>query len=163
MDSKFLGLVKFFGFILDDKLLFLKQISWVISACYYMLLKIYSMRDRVDRDVLKLVGKSYDYFAAWLLQLTLKYGLRAVLHGKLQQMMNYACRLIFRLPPGTPSRFIKQLRWLPVQKRVLFRILLSGHRLIRHQRVPGHLGSLVSRNDKVNKVTVGLKPSNFCR
>ena len=81
------------------------------------------------------------------------YGLPAVLHGKLQRIMNCACRLIFRLSPGTPtSRFIKQLHWLLVQKRVLFKILLFGHRLIHHpQRVPGYLSSLVSRNDKVTR------------
>ena len=50
MDSKFLNHVKFLGFILDDKLLVSKQISSVTSACYYMLRKMYSIRDTVDRD-----------------------------------------------------------------------------------------------------------------
>ena len=40
MDFKFSNQVKFLGFILDDKLLFSKQISSVTSACYFMLRKI---------------------------------------------------------------------------------------------------------------------------
>ena len=50
MNSKFSNRVKFLG--LDDKLLFSKQISSVFSACYYMLRKIYSIRDTVDNHVL---------------------------------------------------------------------------------------------------------------
>ena len=123
MDSKFSTYVKFLGFILDDKLLCTKQISSVTSACYYMLRKIYSIRDIVDRDVLielvrVMIISRPDYCNS------LYCGSPAVLHGKLKRMINCACRLIFRLSPGTPTpRFIKQLPWLPVQKRVLFKIL----------------------------------------
>ena len=45
MDSLFSDHVKFLGFILVDRLLFPRQISPVTSACYYMLRKIYSIRD----------------------------------------------------------------------------------------------------------------------
>ena len=45
MDSFFSDHLKFLGFILDDRLLFTRQISPVTSACYYMLRKIYSIRD----------------------------------------------------------------------------------------------------------------------
>ena len=97
MDSKFWKHVKFFGFILDDKLLFSKQISSVTSACYYVLRKIYSFRDTVERDdlielVRVMIISRLDYCNS------LYNGLPAVLHGKLQRMMNCACRLIFRLP-----------------------------------------------------------------
>ena len=115
-----------------------------------MLRKIYSIRDIVNRDVLielvRIMIISRLHYCN-----SLYYGLPAVLHGKIQRIMNCACRLIFRLSPGTPiSRFIKQLHLLPVQKRVLFKILIFGHRLIHHpQRFPVYLSSLVSRNDKV--------------
>ena len=114
------------------KISFSKQVSSVTSACYYVLRKICTIRDTVDSDVLiglvcvTIISRP-DYCKS------LYYGLPAVLHGKLQRIMNCACRLIFRLSPGTPiSRFIKQLHWLPVQKRVLFNFLLFGHRLIHH-------------------------------
>ena len=118
MDSKFSNHVKFLGFILFDKLLFSKQISSVTSTCYYMLWRIYSIKETVDRVVLielvRVIIISRLYY--WNL---LYYGLPAVLHGMLQRIMNCASSLIFRLSPGTPtSRFIKQLQWLPVQKSV---------------------------------------------
>ena len=94
VDSKFLKDVKFLGFILDDKLLFLKQISSVTSACCYMLRK--SIRDPGDSDVLielvrVLIISRIGYCNS------VYYRLHAVLHGKLQQIMNCACRVIFRL------------------------------------------------------------------
>ena len=52
MDSKFSNHVKFPGFILDEKLLFSKQISSVTSACQYVLQKIYSTIDKIDSDIL---------------------------------------------------------------------------------------------------------------
>ena len=102
------------------------QISSVTSACCNVLRKIYSIRDTVDSDlVIELVGvmifSRLDYCNSFY------YGLPAVLHGKLQRIMNCACKLIFRLSPGTPtSKFIKWPHWLPVQKRVLFKNLLFG-------------------------------------
>ena len=152
MDSKFLNNKKFLSFTLDDKHLSPKQINSVTSACYYMVRQIYSIRDTVGSDVLPelvrvMIFSRLDYCNS------LYYGLAAVLHWKLQWIMNCSCRLMFRLSPGTPtSIFIKQLHWLPMQKRVQFKILLFGHRRIHHpQRVPGYLSSLVSRNDKVTR------------
>ena len=152
MDSKFSNHVKFLGFLFDDKLLFSQLISSVTSACYYVLRKIYSIRDTVDSDVLielvrNMIISRLDYCNS------IHYGLPAILHGKLQRIKNCACRLIFRLSPGTPtSRFIKQLHCLPVQKSGLFKILIFGHRLFHHpQQVPGYLSSLLSRNDKFTR------------
>ena len=109
-----------------------------------MLRKIYSIRDTVDSDVLielvrVMIIQRPNYCNIFY------YGLPAVFLGRLQRIMNCAFRLTFRLSPGTPtSIFIKQLHWLPVQKRVLFKMLLFGHRPIHHlQRVPGYLSILV--------------------
>ena len=152
MDSKFSNHVKFVGFILDDKLSISRRIRSVTSACYYMLRKIYSIRDTVHNDVLielvrVIIILRLDFCNS------IYDGLPAVFHGKLQlqRIRNCACKLIFRLSPRTPtSRFIKQLHWSPEQKRVFFKILLFGHRLIRHPRqFPRCLSSLVSRNDKI--------------
>ena len=83
MDSQFLSHVKFFVFVLYDKLLFLKQISSVTSTCYYMLRKIYSIKDTVNSDIpielVRVIVISRLYYCN-----SLYYGLPAVLHGKLQ-------------------------------------------------------------------------------
>ena len=81
MDSKQSDHVNFLGFVLDDRILFTKQISSVTSACYYMLRKIYSIRDTVGSDVLVelvrvMIISRLDYCNS------LCYGLPAVLHGK---------------------------------------------------------------------------------
>ena len=52
VDSEFLNHVNFLGFILEDKLLFSKQIGSVTSLCFYLLLKIFFIRDTHDSDVL---------------------------------------------------------------------------------------------------------------
>ena len=93
--------MKFIGFILDDGLLFTRQISPVTSACYYMLRKIYSIKDPWSWLQIELVR------AMIISRLdncnSIYYGLPAVPHLKLQRIMNCACRLIFRLSPRTPT------------------------------------------------------------
>ena len=150
MDSKFLNHVKFFGFILDDKLLFSKQISTVTSACYYMLRKIYSIRDTVFSDVLTELERILSFLQLGYCN-SHYYRLPAVLHDKLQWIMTCASTLVFGLSPGTPtSRFIKQLHRFLVQKRV-FKNLLFGHRqFIILNEFQGFL-AIVSRNDKVTR------------
>ena len=79
---------------------------------------------------------------------SLYYGLPNFLLAKLQRIMNSAGRLIFRLPPSTPtSSYLKQLHWLPIRQRIVFKILLYAHHFI-HQ--PGklalHLSELMKRN-----------------
>ena len=83
----------------------------------------------------------------------LYYGLPDFLLQKLQPVMNFACKLIFRLSPGTPTLyFIKRLQWLSVRKRIIFETILTGHRLVDDpQMVPHYLKSLSSRNGKVTR------------
>ena len=61
----------------------------------------YKRHNTVDRVVLielvrVMITSRLDYGNS------LHYGLPAVLYGKLQRIMNCACRLLFRLSPGTP-------------------------------------------------------------
>ena len=71
-------------------------------------------------------------------------------HQKLQRIMNCACRLIIRRSPGTPSSdFLKQLQRLPVQKPILFKIFLLGHRLVHHPQRIDCLNLLVCQNGRV--------------
>ena len=109
--------------------------------CYYFLRKVYSVRDTVDRksliELVRVISR-LDYCNS------LYYGLSANSIQKLQRIMNSAC-LIFRLSPGSPTaNYIKQLHWLPMKQRVLYKILLFGHRLVHHP-----WKALVFRIDKV--------------
>ena len=66
--------------------------------------------------------------------------------------MNSAC-LIFRLSPGLPTaNYIKELYCLPMKQRVLYKILLFGHRLVHHPwKIPKYLSALVFRNCNVTR------------
>ena len=57
----------------------------------------------------------------------------------------------FRLSPGSPTaNYIKELHWLPMKQRVLYKILLFGHPLVHNPwKIPMYLGAIVFRKDKV--------------
>ena len=84
---------------------------------------------------------------------SLYYGLPNFLLAKLRRIMNSAERLIFRLSPSTPtSSYLKQLHWLPIRQRIIFKILLYTHRFV-HQpgKLPLYLSYLMKRNTMVTR------------
>ena len=136
---------------IDSRLSYAKQVSSVCRKCYYFLRKVYSIRDTVDRksliDLVRVMILSrLDYCNS------LYYGLPVYIIQKLQRIMNSAC-LIFRLSLGSPTaNFIKELHWLPMKQRILYKILLFVHRLVHHPwKIAMYLGTLVFRNDKVTR------------
>ena len=97
---------------------------------------------------------------------SLYYGLQNFLLVKLQRIMNYAARLIFRLSPSTPtSSYLKQLHWLPIRQRIVFKILLCAHRFV-HQppKLPLYLSELMKRNTMVtsSQYFYNLLVPKFC-
>ena len=151
-DANFSNNVTLLGFNLDSRLSYAKQVSSVCRRCYYFLRKIYSIRDSVDRKSLielvrVMILLRLDYCKS------LYYGLPVNIIQKLQRIMNSACRLIFRLSPGSPkANYIKELHWLPMKQRILYKIILFGDRLVHHPwKIPMYLGALVFRNDKVTR------------
>ena len=144
--------VTLLSFNLVSRLSYTKEFVSLCRRCYYFLRKFYSIRDTVDRKSLielvrEMILSRLDYCNS------LFYGLPVDIIQKLQCIMNSACRLIFRLSPGSPTaNYIKELHWLPMKQRLLYKILLFGHRLVHHPwKIPMHLGALVFRNDKVTR------------
>ena len=83
------------------------------------------------------------------------FGLTSInfLLAKLQRIMNSAARLIFRLSPSTPtSSYLKQLHWLPIRQRIIFKVLLYAYRFV-HQpgKLPLYLSDLMKRNTMVTR------------
>ena len=161
-EANFSNNVTLLGFNLDSRLSYTKQVSSVCRRCYF-LRKFYSIRDTVDRKSLielvrLMILSRLDYCNS------LYYGLPVYIIQKLQRIMNSACRLIIRLSPGSPTaNYIKELHWLPM-KRVLYKILIFGRRLVQPQwKIPMYLGALVFRNDKVTRCqyAYNLKIPNF--
>ena len=109
----------------------------------------YSRQKVVDR-----ISSGNDSLATRLLQLTVLWTTcEYYTEYKLRRIMNSACRLTFRLSPGSPTaNYIKELHWLPMKQRILYKILLFGHRFVHHPwKIPMYLGALVFRNDKVTR------------
>ena len=107
----------------------------------------YSRQKVVDR-----ISSGNDSLATRLLQLTVIWS-TCEYYTENQRIMNSACRPISRLSPGSPTaNYIKELHWLPMKQRILYKILLFGHRLVHHPwKIPMYLGALVFRNDKVTR------------
>ena len=161
-DANFSNNVTLLGFKLDSRLSYAKQVSSVCRRCYYFLRKNYSIRDTVDRSLIELVGVMYlsplDYCNSPY------YGLHVNILQKLQRIMNSACRLIFRLSPGSPTaNCIKELYWLLMKQRIFYKILLFGHRLVHHPwKIPMYQGTSVFRNYKLTRCqyAYNLKAAN---
>ena len=150
-DANFSNNVTLLGFNLDSRLSYAKQVSSVCRRCYNFMRKIYSIRDTVDRKSLiklvrVLIPSRLDYCSS------LHYGLSVNIIQKLQRIMNSAC-LIFRLSPGSPTaNYVKELHWLPMKQRILYKILLFAHRLVHHPwKIPMYLCTLVFRNDQMTR------------
>ena len=123
----------------------------------------WSIRDQVKKSVLidltrVLVLSRVDYCNSFY------YGLPNFLSAKLCQIMYSAARLIFRLSPSTPttSPCLKQLHWLPIGQRIVFKTLLYAHCFV-HQ--PGKLPLYLSKLNETrwlqgpNIFTIYLFPS----
>ena len=119
---------------------------------FYCLRKVWSLRDQSKASTLIelfriLVLSRVDYCKS------LYYGLPIFLSAKLQRIMKSAARLIFLLSPSTPtSSYLKQLPWLPIRQRILFKIFLYAHRFGHHPgKLPLYLAELMKRNTMITR------------
>ena len=100
---------------------------------FYFPRKIYFINDTVDRRPLieivrVMIPSRPDYFNS------LYYGLHVYIIQKRQRILTSACRLIIRLSTDSPTEnYIKELHWLPMKPRVLYKVLLFRHHLV-HQK-----------------------------
>ena len=132
--------VRILGCYFDWQLTLQRQVSFVCSNSFH-LRKVWSIRNQVKTsdltEVISVLVLSRVDYCNWL-----HYGLPNFLLAKLQRIMNSYARLIFRLSPSTAiSSYLKQLHWLPITQRVVFKILLYAHRFV-HQ--PGKLSLYLS-------------------
>ena len=68
--------------------------------------------------------------------------------------MNRAARLIYSLPPGTPTtRFLIELHWLPIKARIEFKICLMTFKVIKFGE-PKYLADLLFSSNSDTGVTL---------
>ena len=117
---------KCLGVIIDSDLSFSSHVGKTVSSCFAVLRRLRSIRRCISRNLLKLLVTS-------LVLPRLDYCI-SVLHGipnfqlrRLQSILNASARLIFNSPRfSSAAPLLDTLRWLPVQKRIDFRLAVMA-------------------------------------
>ena len=82
-------------------------------------MKEYMSKDDLESYVHSVISSKLDYCNVVL------YGINKSIVNKLQKLQNAAARLIFKLPKhSSVSDKIRQLHWLRVEERIVFKIIL---------------------------------------
>ena len=107
------------------------HVSKVIQSCYYQLTNLWRIRKRLTKElrvqlVHSLIHSRLDYGNAHL------YGLKQRDLQRLQKVQNCATRFVFgsRGRSGV-SKLRKQLHFLPIEQRIVFKICLLAFKCLR--------------------------------
>ena len=121
--------VKLLGINLDTHMNFENHINQLVSECYYHLKNIGKIRryltvQDAEKLIHALISSKFDYCNA------LFNGIKMSSLKKLQKVQNYAARLVHQLPShqAIDSEVLKDLHWLCVEKRIIFKLLLLVHK-----------------------------------
>ena len=126
--------VKNLGITFDSTLDFKHHINSLVKTCNYNIRNLYAVKRYLNRDALiglvhSLIISHVDYCNSLFL------GLPNYLLKKIQTILNKCARLIFSLPPRTPTtRYLIELHWLPVRARIEFKICLMVYKAIKFKQ-----------------------------
>ena len=129
---RFVRHAKNLGVILDEVLSFEQQIACVVKACVVTIKKIAEIKAFLSKEQLTTVVcasilSRIDYCNA------LYYHINESLVKKLQIVQNSAVHLIrkrMNQPGITTNELLRRFHWLPVKKRIVFKILLVVHKCL---------------------------------
>ena len=154
---RFVDCAKNLGVLLDSELSFNDQINKVVSSCYRTIRLLYRIKAFLNRIQLKtlvssLVLSRLDYCNI------LYYGIYQRNMKKLQRVQNSAARLVYKInrfdrkPIG---HLIRELHWLKINERIVFKILLIVHKCITSQ-APNELSNMIkySTSDRTRKLDI---------
>ena len=116
------NVVRNLGVYFDSKLTMESHIKKVTQSCHFQLKNIGKIRDLIDKDIAHMFVHSFvtsrlDYCNC------LYAGVPFYLLERLQKFQNKAARLVLRKDRKHDSKeLLRLLHWLPVQKRVDFKI-----------------------------------------
>ena len=135
--------VRSLGVEFDTALKMDRQVSSMCKGLHYHLSNLARIRPYITKEACEhacraLALSRLDYANSLL------YGSSASLIQRLQRIQNRAAKLIFkahRRDHVTP--LLQQLHWLPVQKRILFKILTITYKCL-HNLAPSYLSALLS-------------------
>ena len=131
------------GVTFDSHLNLESHINSVCRSAYFHLRNIRSVRKMLTYDACSqlihaLVTVRIDYCNSLL------YGLPDQSLNRLQRIVNTAARILCRIPKfGHISETLMDLHWLPVQQRVLFKVLILTYQAY-HKTAPSYLCDLIT-------------------
>lgn len=134
--------VKNLGVIFDSAMNMEKHVKNVCRSAYFQLRNIGHIRRYLTRNATKslvngLVTSRLDYCNSLLSGLPQK-----TLH-KLQVVQNTAARIVTRTPRYSHiTPVLKELHWLPVERRVQFKILMHTYKAL-HGQAPEYIGNML--------------------
>ena len=120
--------VKNLGIWLDNHLNFNKHISKTVSHCHKLIKDIWRIRSVLSKEhteslVHSVISLKLDYCNS------LYYGISKKNHKQLQKVQNSAARLVCNVGRRVSiSEILHNLHWLPVDSRVIYKILLLTHK-----------------------------------
>ena len=128
------------GVIFDNTFQMNVQVGEVCQACYFWLKNIHRVRSHLTLTATCQIVHwlSEDYYFNSFLQGLPKYQL-----ARLQRVQNAAARVIACIPRHEHISEIRmQLHWLPIQQRIIYKILLLTI-LVVHGKAPEYLSELL--------------------
>ena len=130
------------GVIIDSSLTLDSHIANITRTCYYYLRWIRDVRPRVTEYAAKvlvhtLVISRLDYCNSLLLNLPKKH-----IH-RLQQILNYAARLVKLSSDETTREKLISLHWLPIDQRIKFKVALLVHKAL-NDLAPSYISDLLT-------------------
>ena len=131
------------GVIFDNELRMDHQIANMCKGMHHHLRTIGSIRhlltiDATEKLVHAIISSRLDYCNSLLV------GLPAYQLRRLQSLQNSAARLVSRTRKYDHIKpILKQLHWLPVDQRIIFKILLLTFK-IQHNKAPSYLQAFIT-------------------
>ena len=129
---RFVKDAKNLGVILDESLSFERQVQKVVQTCFFLIKKMAEIKSFLTYDELKTlictwIFSTMDYCNS------LYYGINKSLIKKLQSVQNSAIYLLKKRgnkSDKSTDEMLKDLHWLPVNKRIIFKMLLLVHKCL---------------------------------
>ena len=139
-----LSSVRDLGFIMDSRLTMSDHVSSVVRSCFFQLRQLRSVRHSLPVEARRslihcFISCRIDYCNANL------YGISGILLRRLQTVLNAAARLVVdagKRQHMTP--ILKDLHWLPVKERILYKIGILTFRCVRGTG-PDYLAEMFTR------------------
>ena len=126
------AVIRDLGFAIDNHLSMASQVSNICRSAYYHLSRIAKIRDSLTTSVCKslihgLVTSRLDYGNAML------FGITDCLLHHLEMVQRSAARIVMQIRRGdqqSMTTILRQLHWLPIKRRIEYKILVLVHKAL---------------------------------